>query len=152
MSPVIATVILVGVTIAVTLTAAYWFSGTLGNYMRFETIEIANAYCTLDSSVNNSRWRIMVSLKNSGSNPSIIQYMMLNDMLIDEFNISAGGSLTNTNSVGTSLPADGLILRSGESAIFYVWIGSDLFSTGTSVAIRLHSVSGIDYIRQLKLT
>ena len=150
-SPVIATVILVAVAIAISISAAYWISGTSGQYTGFEKIEITNAYCTLNPAVNNSKWMIVLSLRNSGPNPSKISYVMVNDALVDEYNVSTGGSLTDPGSIGASVSTNGLMLQSGESTVVYLWIGSGLLSSGTSVSVKLHSVSGFDYVKLVKL-
>ena len=147
----IATIILVAVTIAVTVSAALWIAGIYGQYTGFERIEIPVAYCMSNPGVNNSKWGIFLSLKNGGSNPSRILYIMVNGILVSENNISAGGSLSSPDSIGTTLPSEGMSIESGETVDVYIWIGEDLFSSGTSVSINLHSVSGIEYVKLLKL-
>ena len=151
-SPVIATVILVGIGIIIAVAASYWLSATAGMYTSFETIEIPTAYSTINPPVSNAKWGIVIFLKNSGSLQATITYVMVNDALIDDHNVSSGGSLTDTYSTGTSIPSGGLSLASGESTTEYIWIGSDLFSSGTSISVKLHSVSGISYIKLVKLT
>ena len=150
-SPVIATVILVAITIAISISAAYWMSGISGQYTGFEKVEIPTAYCTLNPAVNNSRWGIVLSLKNSGSNPTKILYVMVNNVMVSEYNISVGGSLSGTGSVGTSMLESGISLQSGETVDLYVWIGSGLYSSGTSISVMLHSVSGFDYMKLVTL-
>lgn len=147
----IATVILVAITIAISISAAYWMSGISGQYSGFEKVEIPTAYCTLTPGVNNSKWGLYLSLKNSGSNPTRIIYVMVNNVVVSEYNISAGGSLSDTGSIGTSLSENGLAIDSGETVNVYVWIGEDRFSSGTSVSVHLHSISGIDYVKLLML-
>ena len=151
-SPVIATVISVAVAIAISLGIAYWMGGISGQYSGFEKIEVPTAYCTKNPTVNNSMWKIVVTLKNSGPNPSRLAYVMVNDHMVDDYNVSDGGSLTDTESVGVSMPVEGLILASGQTDTLYVWIGSGLFSSGTSVSIKIHSVSGFDYMKLVTLS
>jgi flagellin-like protein len=151
-SPVIATVILVAVTIAISISAAYWMSGTSGQYTGFEKIEIPTAYSTLNPTVNNAKWRIHLSLKNSGPNPAKITYVMLNEAIVTEYNITEGGSLSSISAIGTSMSDNGVFLQSGETMDVYVWIGSGLFSSGTTIAVKLHSTSGFDYVKLVKLS
>ena len=139
-SPVIATVILVAVTIAISISAAYWMSGTSGQYTGFEKIEILTAYSTLNPTVNNAKWRIHLSLKNSGPNPANIVYVMVR------------ARASGTGSIGTSISDKGVFLQSGETVDVYVWIGSGLFSSGTSIAVKLHSTSGFDYVKLVQLS
>ena len=111
----IATVILVAITIAISISAAYWMSGTSDQYTGFEKIEIPTAYSTLNPTVNNTKWRIHLSLKNSGPNPAKIVYVMVNEVIVAEYNITGGGSLSGTGSIGTSLSDKGVFLQSGET-------------------------------------
>lgn len=148
----IATVILVAVTIAISISAAYWMSGTSGQYTGFEKIEIPTAYSTLNPTVNNAKWRIHLSLKNSGPNPAKITYVMLNEAIVTEYNITEGGSLSSISAIGTSMSDNGVFLQSGETMDVYVWIGSGLFSSGTTIAVKLHSTSGFDYVKLVKLS
>ncbi len=150
-SPVIATVILVAVAMVITMAAAYWITGTSGSYMEVEKLQIESSYCISDSSVTNSRWMIVVSLRNNGPSTCNIVYVMVNDAVVDDYNVTAGGSLSNVDSIGTSIDSSGLRLESGESTTAYVWVGSDLFSSGTTVIIRLQSVAGVNYFRPVKL-
>ena len=150
-SPVIGTVILVAIAIVISVSAAVWMSGTSSQYTGFEQIEIPTAYCTLNPAVNNSKWGIYISIKNGGSTPSKIAYVMVNDAIVSELNITDGGALSGTSSIGTSMLDTGLSIASGETVELYVWIGSGLFSSGTSISIKLHSVSGYDYVKLVKL-
>jgi archaeal type IV pilus assembly protein PilA len=151
-SPVISTVILVAVAIVISVSAAFYLSGTTSQYTGIEKIEIPTAYCILNPIVNNSRWAAHFSIKNSGPTPTRISYIMVNDVLISEYNISEGESLSSTASMGTSLPDGGITLESGETVAVDVWIGSGLFSSGTSISVKIHSTSGFDYVKLVKLS
>ena len=147
-----ATVILVAIGMVIAIGASIYLMGTADQYAAYETVELPAAYCTKNPSVNNSRWGISISIKNGGPKPTLIDYVMVNDVLVDEYDIIFNGSLADTTSIGTSLTKNGLYLESGESSTVYVWIGSDLLSSGTSVSIHLHSISGINYIKLVKLS
>ncbi len=151
-SPVIATVILVAVGMIIAMGASYYLVGTTGLYTTYERIEIPSAYCTINPGVTNARWGIVMDIKNSGSRPSSIILVTVNEVPVDEYGITPGGSLTDASSKGTSIPSTGLNLQSGESSTVYVWIGSDLFSSGTSVSVKLQSISGIGYIKLVQLS
>lgn len=151
-SPVIATVILVAVGMAIAMGVSYYLLGTAGVYTSYERIEIPSAYSTLNPGVTNARWGIALDIKNSGSRPSSIILVTVNEIPVDEYGITQIGSLTDASSKGTSLQSSGLSLQSGESSTVYVWIGSDLFSSGTSISVKLQSSSGIGYIKLVRLT
>lgn len=92
-----------------------------------------------------------MDVKNSGTRPVILGFVTVNEVPVDEYDIQPGEALTDTANTGTSIPSTGLYLESGESATVYLWIGSDLLSSGTSVSIRLQGSSGIGYIKLVKL-
>ena len=55
------------------------------------------------------------------------------------------------STTGTSIVTpDGLPIESGNEVTVYVYIG-DLFSSGTTLNIKIHSAGGMDYIRLIKL-
>ena len=151
-SPVIATVILVAAGITVAVAISYWVAGLSMQYSQFEKVEIDSGYCVFTSAVTNARWEIILSLRNSGPSDTTLHYVFLNSKLVDEYGITSGGSLSSNSSIGTSIPVDGLPLTSGESATVSVWIGSALFSSGTSVEVNVHSAFGMDYIKLIKLS
>ncbi len=75
----------------------------------------------------------------------------MNGVPVNDYGVSSGGSLSTASSTGTSVPSDGLTLKSGEGTTIYVWIGGDLMSSGTSCEVKIHSVAGMDYMTLVKL-
>lgn len=69
-SPVVATVILVAVAIVIAIAVAFWASGLVGVFTRFEKIEIMTAYW--DGS------QVVVIAKNSGSSPAVVDMILVN--------------------------------------------------------------------------
>ena len=70
-SPVVATVILVAVAIVIAIAVAFWASGLVGIFTRFEKIEIQAAY--VDSGGN-----VVLRFKNTGSSPAVIDMIFVN--------------------------------------------------------------------------
>jgi flagellin-like protein len=69
-SPVVATVILVAVAIVIAIAVAFWASGLVSVFTRFEKIEIQAAY-----------WdgaQVVVIAKNSGSSPTVVDMIQVN--------------------------------------------------------------------------
>ncbi|MEM2216658.1 MAG: archaellin/type IV pilin N-terminal domain-containing protein, partial [Nitrososphaerota archaeon] len=60
-SPVVATVILVAVAIVIAIAVAFWASGLVGIFTRFEKIEIVSAYADVTDQ------QIILVVKNTGS-------------------------------------------------------------------------------------
>ena len=69
-SPVVATVILVAVAIVIAIAVAFWASGLVGVFTRFEKIEIVSAYW--DGS------QVVIIAKNTGSSNSTVDMIFVN--------------------------------------------------------------------------
>ena len=154
-SPVIATVILVAVAISVAVGVSYWMGGISSQYTQFEKVEIQTGYATYDSSL--AQWNITLVIKNSGSADATISMVFLNDIPCETANY--GESEAPAGSWGTDIPPTGVTLQAGESATQHVYIDNPCnnvpelanLSAGTTVNIKLHSASGMDYIKLIKL-
>jgi FlaG/FlaF family flagellin (archaellin) len=120
-SPVVATVILVAVAIVIAIAVAFWASGLVGVFTRFEKIEIQSAYW--DSSGGG---RVIVIAKNSGSSPAVVDMVIVNGIPC---------------STGISVQ-----LSIGGTAPFTVTPGATCVQTGgITNEIALHTTSGKTY-------
>jgi len=96
-SPVVATVILVAVAIVIAIAVAFWASGLVGVFTRFEKIEIQSAY-----------WdgtKVVVIAKNSGSSPAVVDMIIVNGIPCQtgvNQQLSVGGVATFTVTTGAS--------------------------------------------------
>jgi flagellin-like protein len=72
-SPVVATVILVAVAIVIAIAVAFWASGLVGVFTRFEKLEIVSAVM-----VDNNRFN--VTIRNTGSADSAIIQVVVQGM------------------------------------------------------------------------
>jgi len=138
LSPVIATVILVSVTIVVAVAVAYWMGGIAGLYTRFEKIEITSCYAVKES---NGNYTVSVMMKNSGSQDSTVSYVLVNGKPLSEYN----GNITS------SIPSDGLPIAIGQSQTLTVSIVSGTFEAGTTLDMKFHTAAGKDYPQMLAL-
>ncbi len=147
-SPVIATVILVAVAITVSVAVAYWMGGIAGQYTKFEKVEIQSSLCAIDG-YNN--WEITIELKNSGTATANLASVYVNDVPA----IIGQGTPTNGTYTGITndMPSSGLKLESGVSGTITIWIydAHPTLSSGTTVNIKIHSASGMDYIKLVEL-
>jgi archaeal type IV pilus assembly protein PilA len=71
-SPVVATVILVAVAIVIAIAVAFWASGLVGVFTRFEKIEIQSAYWDGTD--------VVIIAKNSGSSPTVVDMILVNGL------------------------------------------------------------------------
>jgi hypothetical protein len=140
-SPVIATVIIIAVGIAVSVTMAYWEVGIASSYVKLEKVEIQSSICTWNSTGNY--WKIELSMKNKGPSPSALMETCVNNAEAQNYGIDAAvAGETSTNMTSTTA------ILSGASLIVNVYIsqGYGSLSSGTSVNVKLHSTSGYDYM------
>jgi archaeal type IV pilus assembly protein PilA len=121
-SPVVATVILVAVAIVIAIAVAFWASGLVGVFTRFEKIEIQSAYWDQQ---NN---QVVVIARNTGSSPTKIDMLMVNGVPceIDDIPLDIGQA---TNPPITFDQADCPSLRTG----------------GVTNEIALHTTTGKTY-------
>jgi len=156
-SPVIATVILVAVTITVAVAVSYWMSGISSQYTQFEKVEIQSGYATLSTvALGNVEWVMTIELKNSGTATATLIKVFINDIPVTDYTVSGGlnGQLSASDVTGTSVETDGTPILSGVEDTVYVYIGNSYpnLSPGTTVNIKLHSAGGMDYIKLIQLT
>jgi len=163
-SPVIATVILVAVTIMVAVAVSYWMSGIAGQYTSFEKVEIQSAYATWDGT---NTWTITLQLKNTGSAEAMLISAFVNDKPVPEgYAVLVGETVKNyitcTEIDPKATTPKALLIKSGESKTVHLIIEIDpgtterdpvhTFTSGTTLNIKLHSAGGMDYIKLVRLT
>jgi flagellin-like protein len=145
-SPVLATVILVAVSITIAVAVAYWMGGIAGQYTKFEQVEIQSVISNLESDGN---WSIQMILKNSGTATATLVSATVNHLEVNEYNATYGVAQWNTN-MSTSES-----ITSGASRTIVLYIDADRtgtsLSSGTSINVNFHSASGMDYIKLVSL-
>jgi FlaG/FlaF family flagellin (archaellin) len=99
-SPVVATVILVAVAIVIAIAVAFWASGLVGIFTRFEKLEIVSAY-------QDSATTIKLIVRNTGTSPTSIIQVVVNGVKVKDASESfeVGQSKTCTVTFGTDLQA-----------------------------------------------
>ncbi len=121
-SPVVATVILVAVAIVIAIAVAFWASGLVGVFTRFEKIEIQSAY-----------WdgtNVVIIAKNTGSSPAVVDMILAN----------GAPCLTNVNvpiSIGSTFTTSFPGCETGA--------GGSIIAGGVTNEIALHTTSGKTY-------
>ena len=145
-STVIATVILVSVTIALAFVAAFWISGLTEQNMKFQKVGIVSAVCTWEP--NDTYWKIKLRLKNTGTATATLTCGFINDVEIENYTMDsvAAGSTSTNMTTSTSL-------GSGASVIINIYIdqGYASLSTLTTVNIKIHCAGGMEIIKPIEL-
>jgi flagellin-like protein len=147
-SPVVATVILVAVTIVVAVAVAYWMGGIAGLYTRYEKIEFVGAYAEYDAT--GTKWTITITVKNTGSADATIDNILLNGKPYSQIN----DATVTAKYDSTDLATTPLSLKVGaeDDIVITITPGSDsTFKSGVSVEVRLHSAAGQEYPKTVAL-
>jgi flagellin-like protein len=137
-SPVVATVILVAVTIVVAVAVAYWMGGIAGLYTRYEKLEISSIYAEGNET---DGWNITVTVKNTGSADATIDNVLLNGK--PHGTVSAGLNVT--------LPVSLTVGSQKAITITISHEGYESFASGVSVEVRLHTAGGQEYPKTVTL-
>jgi FlaG/FlaF family flagellin (archaellin) len=136
-SVVIASVILVTVTIILAIAVANWTGGVSKQYTKYEKVEIQSATCTWNAT--DTHWKITLKLKNAGSSSDdeILNYGL--------DTVSPGSTSTNMTASTT--------LTSGASTTVNIYIdqGYATLSTRTVINVRIHCAGGAEYIKSIEL-
>lgn len=165
-SPVIATVILVAVAITIAVAVSYWMSGIAGQYTKFEKVEIQSGYSELQPAPGG--WIVTLELKNSGSAAANLIRVFVNDKPVNLYSATGlespavpGNALVGPLETGVNFPTTGVAIDSGKTADVdavaagvqpvQIYIGSGLYSSGTTIDIKIHSAGGMDYIKLISL-
>ena len=138
-SPVIATVILVSVTIVVAVAVAYWMSGIAGIYTRFEKIEIESC-STVKNTVTNE-FDTTIQLKNTGSADATVTNVYINGKILGDYLATTDPDLT----------IDGLTIPAGQGDTLVIHIPTGSIASGTTIELKLHTAAGMDYPQMVVL-
>ena len=133
-SPVIATVILVAVAIAIAIAVAFWMTGIIGLFTRFEKIEITYIYAKAE----DSTWIITLKVKNTGTADATIDNIFINGRPATEWTAFSSISPTEVTS-GYTLSAG------GEVEITITLNKGGEFVPGQSIEVKVHTASGQEY-------
>jgi FlaG/FlaF family flagellin (archaellin) len=130
-STVIATIIIVAISIVMAIAVAYWALGIGGSFTRFERVQYVSAYATDSTTVH-------ITVKNTGTAPATISSVLINGLPLETTG-AAGATYTGTCSLVSSTS-----LQPGDNVT-----GTIAFTKGTqsgmSIDIKLQTVAGNQY-------
>ncbi len=167
-SPVIATVIIVSVAIAISIAVALWLTGITSGFTQTENLQIVSSYAeagtfnyssllkayifisgsntiTIKSLTNGtaaqtfangtSGWLLTIEIKNTGTTAATIDNIFINNIPINTVKgvIAYNGTKTTINS--------------GDTVTLYILLekGTNGYSPGQMVNVKIHTASGRDY-------
>jgi flagellin-like protein len=145
-SPVIATVIIVAVTIAVAIAVAFWMSGLVNIFTRFEKLEITSAYATS----SGTTYTITLNFKNTGSAAASISDVLVNGIPVSQMIGNVTSAKVNGIDFAVATPPAPVPCNVGNIGQLVLEApiatpGKGTFVSGVSVEIRLHTAAGKDY-------
>ncbi len=159
LSPVIATVILVAVTIVVAVSVAYWMGTIAGSYTTFEQIEMPTSYAEyvtdlFGTGING--WKVHIELKNTGSADATIENIFLNAKPLKDYPDGSIKLFKTDDSAANEISLDSISIHinKGEKEKVIIWIKDGIgqgCTSGTRIDLKLHSAAGRDYPLQVKL-
>jgi len=143
-SPVMATVILVAIAIVIAIAVAFWATGLVGVFTRFEKLEITSVYAEPTGTAN--QYDITIRAKNTGSSPATLDQVLLNGVPICEL---SNQNWTSTNSAPTGFTINSCgnptktALNPGDMTEVTIRVTAP--SAGVTVEVALHTASGKQY-------
>jgi flagellin-like protein len=147
-SPVIATVILIAVAVALGIAVAFWASGLTSSFSKYEKLGVNTQYATLCTTSspcqdgNSTGWEVILGGQNTGSSDASIIQIQVNGVPINlkELESPNGAPLLSPVSVrsgATFSLAFNLPKASGSS--------SQTFSSGQTVQVTIITAAGNNY-------
>jgi len=150
-SPVIATVILIAVAVALGIAVAFWASGLTSSFSKYEKLGVNTQYATLVSSClfNNMTspcWTVTLGGQNTGSSDATITQIQINGVPVKsnyvQVTTPGGGSLSK----GISVP-------SGQSFLLSIGLDSSggavnnahTFTDGQTIQVTIITAAGNNY-------
>lgn len=172
-SPVIATIIIVAVTIVMAVAVAYWMLGLTGTFTRYEKLEFTYAYVVKKSDIliNNatydgSAYVVKVKLKNTGSAPASLELLTINGIPWDDLDGALFQNLTTQNStyeysenvVNATIDSETFIkpitratIAPGEEATAVIVLSPDDWASGLTIEVNIQTSAGNQYPKTITL-
>jgi flagellin-like protein len=150
-SPVISTIILIGMGFILSSFFSLYFRETAFAQVKVEAIEYAYIYSTRNTDIENASWKVVLYVINRGTEPLDLINVFVNEQEVNVYGLIHGESLMSGFLTGTSLPLTGLNLRTGEGVEIYIWIGDQLFSAGTNIVVSLNPINNVTQYKTVTL-
>ncbi len=152
LSPVIATVILISVTIVVAVSVAYWMGAIAGGYTSFEQIELPSIYAEVITSPSDG-WNITIDLKNTGSADATVDNIYINSMPLDDYP-TGDVTLYGPDGAAVTLSSISMSVGNGNTETIVLQLEqseTDGFTAGTRIEVKIHTAAGKDYPTSVRL-
>jgi hypothetical protein len=150
-STIIATIIIVSVSIVMAIAAAFWAMGIAGSFQTFEEVKFTSIYADppgyYNATVmqpdgnwyNGSAYTIYIVLKNSGTGTATIDGIFLNNRPYDSAlqNVTQSNLINQTLAAGKTLSPRGVITLPVDS--------TGIWTSGSAIEVKIHTAAGNSY-------
>jgi len=151
-STIIATIIIVSVSIVMAIAVAYWAMGIGNSFTKFEKVEFTNIYAD-PPMIGNGNFTVYLTLKNTGSAAATISNIYLNSRPYDT---AYDNILTQTKLNSTYLidqPLVGQTIAVGQTLVGRMFLptnatglsGNPIWSSGSSIEVQIQTAAGRSY-------
>jgi flagellin-like protein len=147
-SPVIATVILIAVAVALGIAVAFWASGLTSSFSKYEKLGVNTQYATS----RGTGWTVNLGGQNTGSSDASITQIQVNGVPLsgctttaNDFNFTAGNT-GHFNNMPISVPSGqsftiAFNLGGGSSCS----VASKTFASGQTIQVTIITAAGNNY-------
>ena len=162
-SPVIATVILIAVAVALGIAVAFWASGLTSSFSKYEKLGISTQYATLGftnpgtnnpSTCTSNCWNVTLGGQNTGSSDATITQIQIDGVPYPVSNSSSNFVywyyVSGSSKVYPSSGSTQLSVPSGDSFYISLYLGSGSvpsksFSSGQTIQVTIITAAGNNY-------
>lgn len=149
-STVIATIIIVAISIVMAIAVAYWAMGIGGSFTRFEKLQFTSSYATPAT----GGWLITINVKNTGTAAATISDVFLNGQPSSTY----ATPLPVISPTPTTGPTIATLTAGGQSTITVKLDNTEkdaggnlVWTSGMSVELRLQTAAGNSYPTTVQL-
>lgn len=140
-STIIATIIIVSVSIVMAIAVAYWAMGIGGSFTKFEKVEFTSIYADPQTAASPGNFTVYIVLKNTGSAAATIDTVFLNSRPWD----TGYTGVTQYNLINQTLMAGAATTNARILLPLNVPPESPNWSHGNSVEVQIHTSAGRTY-------
>ena len=150
---VIPVIALVALVIAFILVVKYSNIETIESGFTQNTVKLdfVQTKCVYPVTVNDAEFQVQILLTNRGVVSTILSRVYVNQKEVDIYGLDHGGTLINGSHVGTSISEQGLRIDPGKNYEVYIWIGDNMFSSGSQIIIQFNDPNSITMMKSITL-
>ena len=156
-SPVIATVILIAVAVALGIAVAFWASGLTSSFSKYEKLGVNTQYAV----ISGSDWNVTLGGQNSGSSDASVTQIQVNGVPIVASNVYWGTATGGASCIMKNIPSGSTTQKDGTGLPFSVASGSNFclsflvqasagsssqtFNHGQTIQVTIITAAGNNY-------